>query len=229
MSDQYPPPNPDQPSGDPNQGGTTPGGYPSYPASDASQQGYGQQPPGYGQQQPGYGQQPDYGQQPPGYGYGYGGPQQGAADYASWGSRVGAILIDGLIAAIPGIILIVIGVVIGTSGAETDPVTGDISGGNPAGILVGLLGYAVIFAIAIWNQGIRQGKTGQSIGKGVLNIAVVRADNGQYLGAGQGFLRWLVYQILGGACFLDYLWPLWDDKNQSWHDKIVSSVVVRTQ
>ena len=221
MSDQYPPPNPEQPSGDPNAGGNAQGGYPNFPASEPSQQGYGQQPPAYGQQPPAYGQQPP--------GYGYAGPQPGGTNYASWGSRLGAILIDGLIAGIPGIILVVIGGVITASGAETDPVTGAVSGVNPAGLLLVVLGYIVIFAIAIWNQGIRQGKTGQSIGKGVLNIAVVRADNGQYLGAGAGFLRWLVAQIIGGACFLDYLWPLWDDKKQSWHDKIVSSVVIRTQ
>ena len=26
---------------------------------------------------------------------------------------------------------------------------------------------------------------------------------------------------------LDYLWPLWDDRNQTLHDKAVSTVVVR--
>lgn len=26
---------------------------------------------------------------------------------------------------------------------------------------------------------------------------------------------------------LDYLWPLWDSKNQALHDKVVGSVVIR--
>jgi uncharacterized RDD family membrane protein YckC len=26
---------------------------------------------------------------------------------------------------------------------------------------------------------------------------------------------------------LDYLWPLWDTKNQALHDKVVGSIVVR--
>ena len=39
------------------------------------------------------------------------------------------------------------------------------------------------------------------------------------------FVRWLVSSIIGGICFIDYLWPLVDDKKQTWHDKIVGSVV----
>jgi uncharacterized RDD family membrane protein YckC len=30
----------------------------------------------------------------------------------------------------------------------------------------------------------------------------------------------------GNFCFLGYLWMLWDDKNQTWHDKVVNSVVI---
>lgn len=41
------------------------------------------------------------------------------------------------------------------------------------------------------------------------------------------FLRAILSSILGQACFLNYLWPLWDKKHQTWHDMIVSSVVVK--
>src|ERR671910_257433 len=82
---------------------STPTPPPGYDPQNPNQPG---QPGGYGQPEApgppgGYGQLPAYGQQ--GYGgYGYGAPA--GADYASWGSRVGASLLDGLIQGVPGII-----------------------------------------------------------------------------------------------------------------------------
>jgi hypothetical protein len=29
------------------------------------------------------------------------------------------------------------------------------------------------------------------------------------------------------VCYLGYLWMLWDDQKQTWHDKIVDSAVIR--
>ena len=41
----------------------------------------------------------------------------------------------------------------------------------------------------------------------------------------------LVINLLMGLCFivtiLDYLWPLWDDRNQALHDKIVNTLVIQ--
>jgi len=34
--------------------------------------------------------------------------------------------------------------------------------------------------------------------------------------------------ISGQIFYLGYLWMLWDDKQQTWHDKVVGSIVVRT-
>lgn len=33
--------------------------------------------------------------------------------------------------------------------------------------------------------------------------------------------------VAGIALLLDYLWPLWDDKNQAWHDKVAGTNVVQ--
>jgi hypothetical protein len=44
-----------------------------------------------------------------------------------------------------------------------------------------------------------------------------------------GLLRWLVDTILGTISILqllNYLWPLWDERNQTWADKVVGSVVL---
>lgn len=195
--------------------------YPSYPTG--GEQPAQPQPPAYGTPPP-----PAYGTPPPSYGAAPTGP---TAAYASWWSRVGAILLDGLIGMAVAIVPLIIGFVIlgATAESTTDEFgyTTSVDAGNPLGYVFIFLGYALIFAFQIWNTGVRQGKTGQSLGKGILGIQVVRADSGEFLGTGGGILRWLMASILGGLCFLDYLWPLWDDKKQTWHDKVVGSVVIR--
>lgn len=171
------------------------------------------QPNPYGQpQQPAYGepQQPGaYGQ--PGYGQPYGAP---AYDYAVWIKRVGAYLIDGLLVFV-GYIPAVIGGAI--SGSD---------GGNAIGLLLTLIGVVAAIAIFVWNTCLRAGRTGYSIGKGVLGIKLIGEQSGQPIGAGMAFVRYLCHIIDGLPCYLGYLWPLWDSKRQTFADKIMKTVVI---
>ncbi len=210
----YPPP---PPPGDPNQPNPygqqppqqpppPPGQQPPPPANPA----HVPPPPGYGQ--PGFGQ-------PPG---GYGQPAYGAPGmspfgaYAGWGTRLAAYLVDALVAVGAGLVFIIIGaVLLGTDASVL-------------GVLIMVVGYAVILGVQIWNSVMKQGTTGQSIGKGVMNIKVVGENTGQPLGTGGAFVRWLMHTFVDGAiCYLGFLWPLWDDKKQTWGDKVASSVVVQ--
>jgi uncharacterized RDD family membrane protein YckC len=53
---------------------------------------------------------------------------------------------------------------------------------------------------------------------------------GNPIGYGSAAGRYLItvaFGIFYLPLLLDYLWPLWDDRNQTLHDKVVSSVVVR--
>ena len=189
----------------------TPPQYPSYPTGG----GQSATPPAYGN--------------PPPQSYGPGQPGP-TAPYASWWSRVGAYLLDGFIALAVIIVPLVAGLIIAFKDAELD-VDGNITGGVDAvGVAVLVLTGLLFFAFDIWNRGIRLGTRGQSLGKGILGIQAVRADTGSLLGGGGGFLRWLMATIFGFiTCvqLLDLLWPLWDDRNQTLHDKVVGSVVIR--
>ncbi|GHA14879.1 hypothetical protein GCM10010372_13190 [Streptomyces tauricus] len=197
---------------------------------------YGQQPPqggqpyGYPQQpqgQPGYGypQQAPQGVPPQaGYGYpqqpgqqypGYPDPQQqmygGRPPYAHWGLRFLATLVDGLVlllAYVPA----VIGAAMGSDSAA-------------AGIL-GLISIVAIFGVAIWML-VQEGKTGQTVGKKALGIRLLREIDGQPMGVGMAFVRRLAHFLDSIACYLGWLWPLWDDKKQTFADKVCSSVVVK--
>jgi uncharacterized RDD family membrane protein YckC len=91
--------------------------------------------------------------------------------------------------------------------------------GSGLGLLVGL-GYYAFF---------EGGPAGQTIGKRVMNIRVVRADgSGQELGWATALIRYVCRIISGLACLLGYLWMLWDRDQMTWHDKLSQTVVVPT-
>ena len=185
---------------------------------------YGQQPDPYAQQQNPYGQQQAYGQ--PGYGQpGYG---AGAPDYANWFKRVGAYLIDALLTSLAGIPLwIGYGILIGSAETTRNPdgtTTTTMDGGGAALALI-LIGVITSIAFFVWNTCMKQGRTGYSIGKGVLGTKLVSERTGQPIGAGMSFVRYLCH-ILDGICYIGYLWPLWDRKRQTFADKIMSTIVV---
>jgi len=197
----------------------------TYPGQPGPQQ-PGQYPPGQpGQFPPGqpggnFGLQP-YNPTQPGYNPyhqgGYGFAPLGGGQLAGWGSRVGASLLDSLIALIPIPVAVIAAIAI----------SGSMEQLSSAGRTVMAIGYLAYFALVIWNRIIRQGRTGQSIGKKIVGLKVVAASTGQPLGVGKCLGREVCGIILGNLCFLDLLWPLWDKQHQTWHDKVVSSIVVK--
>ena len=101
------------------------------------------------------------------------------------------------------------------------------SGDNSALTILALLFYLVGIGLAIWNIVIRQGSTGQTVGKQVLGLKLVGADTGQPIGAGKTFLRQITHILDGLACYIGYLWPLWDEKRQTFADKINNTYVIK--
>ena len=175
---------------------------------------------------------PAQGYSAPGGGYtpsgGYGAPR------ASFGARLGAAIIDGIITSlfwIPGVIYLFVGPTKIDDCPDTDSFEpGDICEvptGSTLGIAIALWVAALIAMVIYWSK--LDGNS-QTVGKKALGIRVVDATTGQPIGTGRGVGRFFSRQFLSGAvCALGYLWMLWDDQKQTWHDKIVSSVVVRDQ
>ncbi|WP_128379116.1 RDD family protein [Streptomyces cavernae] len=169
------------------------------------QQGYGYpqqgQQPGYGYPQQGIPQQQGYGYpQQPGYGV--------QPPYANWGQRVLGTLVDMLVFAVPYVLVIL--------------------GNGRASTLLVAVGAIALLAIAIW-QLIQEGRTGQTIGKKALGIRLVRERDGQPLGIGMAFVRRIAHFLDSIACYVGWLWPLWDSKRQTFADKVCSSIVIKTQ
>jgi len=213
--------------------GEQPYGQPSYPQGSYGQEShpqgsYGQQsfgpaypPPAYGpwlSAQPGY-LVPGYGQP----GYGQLAPRN---DYASWGKRVGAYLIDFLPALVAQALMLVgygIFVVDRVQSAGT---------GSPAptapGVVPMVIGFVLTLAALGWqiyNRWIVAGRTGQSLGKRILKIRLLSEETNQPIGPLNAFLRDLVH-VVDGLAYVGYLWPLWDEKRQTLADKLMQTVVV---
>ncbi|KIZ14556.1 RDD family protein [Streptomyces natalensis] len=215
------------------------GGQPGYgyPQQAPQQQPYGapQQPAQYG----GYPQQ----QAAPGYGYGQVGMAGMPTAFASWGARVGAALLDGLIVGAVPLIVGIISIIIGAS-ANSDAHSAVSSCGSDINCLQdaqssaqGSAGIVIILSLVAWACAIaggivilvKEGKTGQTPGKKALGIRLVREMNGQVPGFGLALGRRFCHFLDTPLCGLGYWWPLWDEKNQTFADKVVGTVVVRAQ
>jgi uncharacterized RDD family membrane protein YckC len=176
---------------------------------------YGAPPSNYGAPPNQYGGPPtQYGGQPTQHGgqYGAGSPYSATpgAAYASWLIRVAGYLLDWVIFVVPAIIVVVIGLAIG----------------HGFGQALAALAYIAAFGFSIWNIVFRQGKTGQTIGKQIVGIRLIREIDGQPVGPGMSFVRQLTHVLDSLACYLGWLWPLWDAKNQTFSDKLCSTVVI---
>ncbi len=135
-------------------------------------------------------------------------------EYANVLTRFGAILLDGLVLVpfyIPFFIL--------SAFIE--------EGYDPSAIIIFLYVLTILSMIvfAIWNTIVRMGKTGQSLGRKFLNIAVLN-KYGKPIGIGQAALREIIGRWISGlVCYIGYLNAFWDKDKQMWHDKIASCYV----
>ena len=133
---------------------------------------------------------------------------------ASWAQRAGATAIDSLVLIIPGIALYLL-VYSKSSLAYT------------------LLGMAMQGTYLVW---FLSRPDGQTIGNRAAHTRVVNATTGQPLEVPKAFARWFVMAVLNVSLYLvvgivllplDYLFPLWDKRRQTLHDKVAGTIVVR--
>lgn len=120
---------------------------------------------------------------------------------ASFGLRLVAAIIDGVILAAVSLVLGVLG-----------------NPGRGLGLLVGLAYY-------VYLEG---SPSGQTVGKRAMNIRVIDAENGGAIGYGRAVVRYFSKILSAIPCALGYFWMLWDPNKQTWHDKIAADVVVPT-
>jgi uncharacterized RDD family membrane protein YckC len=128
----------------------------------------------------------------------------GSGPRAGFWRRFAALFLDGIVVGIPTAIL-----------------EAAISRGAGSG-----LGLVIGAAYATFMIG---SERGQTVGQMALGIRVIDLSSGGPIGYGRAFIRWLVSIVSFLACFLGYLWMLWDSEKQCWHDKAANDVVVPVQ
>lgn len=148
--------------------------------------------------------------------------------YASYRRRLFAYLLD-------LVILLIIAVVIGIVGGVLDALFGtysyDYARDTATGTFI-TLGNLFFYLIAFLYFVGLTGKYGQTPGKKILGIQVVKRSTGLPPGYGSAFVRnfifglevFALYILIG---FLGFLWPLWDKQKQAWHDKAANTIVIR--
>lgn len=185
--------------------------------------------------QPGPGDYPP--QIPPGFppspAPSYGGLPAGppvSLNYATWANRVIAYLIDMALVAGVMIVLMLIGSVFGLAASSLDTIgrTGGGFGGSTCCCFLFLFPVAQII-VGIYNRIILVAQRGYSIGQGVMKLKTVDGY-GRLLPQSTLWIRLLAQVALSFVPFfgsaLDLLWPLWDERRQTLHDKAVGSYVI---
>ena len=154
--------------------------------------------------------------------------------YAAWGQRFGAVFLDGLITAL--LAALAVAVVLSITGAYGS-VLDELAEGTAedgTAFVVSYLGWYAGWAVigGVYHTVLHGRWRGQTLGKMMLGIRVRDDGTDAPIGYGRAFARWIMpgifWSFLWIPGILDVLWPLWDSKKQTFHDKIVRSVVVRT-
>ena len=144
-----------------------------------------------------------------------------AGETADWGMRALAAVVDFLIRAAIAGVFAALGAAF-SSGSEDGIVVGGL-----IGLGIGIFVYAPVL-LARWN--------GQTVGHRVTATRIVMT-NGDRMSGGRGFTREVLVKNflsegVGQFTFfilplLNYLWPLWDARDEALHDKICNTRVVR--
>lgn len=132
---------------------------------------------------------------------------------ADFGQRLGAFLFDLLLF----LIVLMLATFLLSSYSEKSIVSSNA-------MLVAF--YCVAFLLFGFNFILLAGRTGQTVGKRLVGIRIVKEDH-EPAGYVSVILRHCVgYLVSIAGLFLGFVWVIWDPRNQGWHDKIARTIVV---
>ena len=135
-----------------------------------------------------------------------------ALDLASRRTRLGAWVLDALIAGVVLSPMLVPAVLIAQSSE---------SAGATVACIVAL--EVAVFAYLVAFDG---GERGATPGKRILGARVIDAEGGGPIGFRRAALRRLAYLVGGLVLYLGWLWLLVDSRRQALHDKVARTLVV---
>ncbi len=164
-------------------------------------------------------------------------PTSGAAGpaYATWGIRLLGYLVDFLIFAAFTVLLVLV-----MRHSHTLEVHFTMKRGTDRRRSISLLPFLVAgLAYVVYGTVLCGSRRGQTVGMMAVGVRAVRDGTFQRLGYGRAGVRAVFEGILRAlellsialivVWLLDMLFPLWDKKRQTLHDKVAGSVVLRGQ
>jgi uncharacterized RDD family membrane protein YckC len=207
--------------------GAAGGGVPSYPGG--TSEGAPPMPPRMPPPPPSYPTPPAGGYPPPQAGYSATPGLPGGSPYASWGLRLGGYLID-------GVILGVVQVILNAGFRHTNALTLHMTMTNNNGTVrhnsISFVAIGLGLVVALAYSTVFIGSAGKTVGMMAVGVRCVRDETREAVGYGKAFARSLVeiiFRITVIVWIIDMLFPIWDAKRQTIHDKVVSTVVLRTR
>jgi uncharacterized RDD family membrane protein YckC len=144
--------------------------------------------------------------------------------YAPWATRVLGYMIDSVLV---GAVMLLLYLVLGGMMTTFATVGANHAAGGLCCLMIVLFPCSTLL-VGLINRVYLVANRGYSIGQGVVRVKVVDA-NGNLLTIGTAFIRLLAQAAMGFVPILpllDLLWPLWDDRRQTLHDKAVGSFVI---
>jgi uncharacterized RDD family membrane protein YckC len=145
-----------------------------------------------------------------------GGPPPGAL--AGFWRRLAGAFLDWLLV---GIVASAIGALFGL-----DTFSSPADQGDRLRIQANLTGPFILVELVYFTY-FHATSAGQSIGNKIMGIRVLDAGNGRPLPYVRAFARSLMSNVSALPCFLGFFWALWDRRQQTWHDMVADSVVVK--
>jgi uncharacterized RDD family membrane protein YckC len=149
--------------------------------------------------------------------------------YAQWGTRFGGYLIDFVIFLV---VQLALGALLHKSNTlvlRMRMTSNGVVHHNRFSLLAVLI-TAVLYVI--YSTIFCGGRRGQTVGMMAVGVRAVRADTLDVLGYGKAFGRAVLEQIFRPTVILwllDGLFPLWDSRRQTLHDKAAGTVVIRAR
>ncbi len=143
-------------------------------------------------------------------------PTPAAINYASWGERLAAYLIDG---GIMTLLFFCSQIPLASTNSQTNP-------SNTVALLSCLILLIELVFNAVYFVGLTTA-SGQTVGKKIMGIRVLSQD-GSRVTISQALTRYIGYFVGTLILYIGFLWPLWDAQHQALHDKLAGTIVIRT-
>ena len=143
---------------------------------------------------------------------------------ASIGKRWLAIVIDGFLVAIATVLLLV-------AGGALAPLDAAMASADEAAVSEAFANFQSntltvnLLISAVYNVGLMVWFNGQTLGKMMLRLRVVKKRGGR-ITVLDALLRNVFGYMVSQIFLLGYLWALFDAEKQTWHDKMAGTVVV---